>query len=141
MQQQAGALRAEEDGRGGAVADARRQTRGRPLGRRVVAVLPPSRLALPEERRWLAEAAGARAKGYAMGAQVWIAVSQGTASEESATREAEEFGQKVRARFGPTASARHGVVAHDFALTVAQLTGLKPRLAVVEHDWLALAAA
>lgn len=92
----------------------------------VVAVLPPSRLALPEERRWLAEAAGARAKGYAMGAQVWIAVSQGTASEESATREAEGFGQKVRARFGPTASARHGVVAHDFALTVAQLTGLKP---------------
>jgi hypothetical protein len=32
----------------------------------------------------------------------------------------------VRARFGVTASARHRLVPHDFALSVAQLTGLRP---------------
>lgn len=92
----------------------------------VAAVLPPSRLAIAEERGWLNEALKGRARGYVMGAQVWIALAQGTASEESARAEAEALARQVRERFGPTASARGGVVAHDFALTVAQLTGLKP---------------
>lgn len=92
----------------------------------VASVLPPSRLAAPEERRWLAESAGSRVKGYALGAQLWIALSQQAAAEEDARREAEAFAERVRGRFGLTASARHRLVPHDFALSVAQLTGLKP---------------
>lgn len=92
----------------------------------VAAVLPPTRLALAEERRWLSEQLGARGRGFSLGAQVWIALQTAAVTDAEARRDAEELSRAVMDHFGPTAVASWSVVEPDFALTASQLTGAKP---------------
>ncbi|MEZ4389974.1 MAG: protein kinase [Polyangiales bacterium] len=98
-------------------------TRGRYL---VAAVLPPTRLGLAEERRWLASQLGDRARGYTLGAQVWVALQGAATSEDEARHTAESLCAAVMERFGPTSVASWAVVESDFALTAPQLIGAKP---------------
>lgn len=98
-------------------------TRGRFL---VAAVLPPTRLALAEERRWLSDQLGDRARGFSLGAQVWIALQSAPGTEVDARRDATELSRAVMDHFGPTAIASWSVVEPDFALTASQLSGAKP---------------
>ena len=92
----------------------------------VAAVLPPTRLGIPDERRWLASQLSSGARGFTLGAQVWVAL-QGTAvSEEEARSQAEALSSAVMERFGPTAVASWAVVDAGFALSAPQLIGAKP---------------
>ena len=92
----------------------------------IAAVLPPTRLALAEERRWLSEQLGERARAFSLGAQVWIALQSAPVTEVDARRDAEALCRAVMDHFGPTAVASWAVVEPDFALTASQLTGMKP---------------
>jgi len=102
---------------------AARANRGRYL---VAAVLPPTRLGLADERRWLASLLSAGARGFILGAQVWIALQDVPVPEGDARAAAESLCGRVMERFGSTAVASWAVVDTDFALTAPQLIGAKP---------------
>jgi serine/threonine protein kinase len=97
--------------------------RGRYL---VAAVLPPTRLGLADERRWLSSQLPVGARGFTLGAQVWVALQGAAVSEDDARAAAEGLCQRVMERFGPTAVASWVVVDPEFALTAPQLIGAKP---------------
>ncbi len=66
------------------------------------------------------------ARGFTLGAQVWVALQGAAVSEDEARAAAEALCEKVMERFGPTAVASWAVVDPDFALTAPQLIGAKP---------------
>ena len=88
--------------------------------------LPPSRLAKPEERRFLATLTTGSAKGYTMGAQFWFALKTAPAPAEEVLEAAEALSRAVTERYGSTARSAYRMVDPAFALTAAALSGAVP---------------
>jgi hypothetical protein len=85
-----------------------------PIRRLMVAKLPASRLAKPEERKWLATLVG-RARAFTMAGQYWFVVL----TEEQIAGVAAEIGK----RYGTSSRLVVREVAADFALTPAMMIG------------------
>lgn len=92
----------------------------------VVAVIPPSRLASPTERAWLTERVREFGRGFALGAQLWIALQQSVVPDAQARRDGEALRTDLAQRFGPTARTAMTLVDAAFTLTAAQLSGVRP---------------
>ena len=88
--------------------------------------LPPSRLAKPDERRFLAALTAGAAKGYTMGAQFWFALKSAPAAPAEAMEAAEALGRAVTERYGATARSAYRMVDPGFTLTAAALSGAVP---------------
>lgn len=88
--------------------------------------LPPSRLAKPEERRFLAGLTAGSARGYTMGAQFWFALKTAPAAPQEAMEAAEALSRAVTERYGATARSAYRVVDPAFVLTAAALSGAVP---------------
>jgi serine/threonine protein kinase len=85
-----------------------------PMRRLMVAKLPASRLAKPDERKWLATIVG-RARAFTMAGQYWFVLL----TEEQVAGVATEIGK----RYGTASKLIVREVAADFALTPAMLIG------------------
>jgi serine/threonine-protein kinase len=88
--------------------------------------LPPSRLAKPEERRFLTGLTMGSAKGYTMGAQFWFALKTAPAPPDEAMEAAESLSRALTERYGSTARSGYRMVEPTFALTAAALSGAVP---------------
>lgn len=91
----------------------------------VVAQLPPSRLKLAEERRWLGTQVGPGGRSLTLGAQHWLALLA-FAGEEERKEALSGLRARVRARFGPTARLVSADAGPDLQLTAAHLSGASP---------------
>ncbi len=101
----------------------------------LAARLPPSRLADPAERRWLAELVADSGRGYSLGAQFWLTLVAGPtpkATHEKATH----IAKSVKKRFGRLAKITSRRTLGDFQLSPSCLTGAEP-LPQVLQDMLA----
>jgi serine/threonine protein kinase len=85
----------------------------------LVAAIPPSRLALPAERRFLASALGDRGRGYSIGA-VWFAIVHADLEFAETIRET------IRSRYGSTTKIEVSVAPVNFQVSAGQLAGAKP---------------
>jgi len=88
--------------------------------------LPPSRLAKPEERRFLTTLTQGSAKGYTMGAQFWFALKTAPAAPDEVLEAAEALSRALTERYGSTARSAYRMVDPGFALTAAALSGAVP---------------
>lgn len=88
--------------------------------------LPPSRLARPDERTFLAKLTMGSAKGYMLGAQFWFALKTAPAAPAEAMEAAEALGSAVQSRYGATARFAYRMVDAGFTLTAAALSGAVP---------------
>ncbi len=90
----------------------------------IAARIPPSRLVRPDDRRWLAGLLG-RGRSYALGADLWIAISSPSARVD-AEAAAGKVEYEISTRYGELASIAWTVVDDTFAVTPASLTGAAP---------------
>jgi eukaryotic-like serine/threonine-protein kinase len=88
----------------------------------IVAALPPSRLAQPNERRFLAELTQPYGKAYSLGSGTWFAVVVGPDAEIRAQR----LRDGLAARYGSLVRALVAPAPSDFKLSASQLSGAKP---------------
>ena len=85
----------------------------------MVASLPSSRLALPDERRHLAALVGSHGRGYTVGAGIWFAVVGGDQAEHAANGVRDALAK----RYGGLMRAVVETAPEDFRLTTSQLAG------------------
>jgi serine/threonine protein kinase len=99
-------------------------TRGpAPLARVVLAArLPPSSLANPQDRRWLAGLLPTTARSFAFGRRHWIAILAAPDPQEANAR-AEAIRQALLGRLGETAASAWSPVDPQFAISAAMLSG------------------
>jgi serine/threonine-protein kinase len=95
----------------------------------VGARVPPSRLALKDERRWLSDLAGAAGRGFVLGAQHWFAVQATAPGAQKACADA--ITRALRERYGAATPVAWEAVGPDFKLSAAALTGAEPLPAVL----------
>ncbi|RMH20940.1 MAG: serine/threonine protein kinase, partial [Acidobacteria bacterium] len=91
----------------------------------VAARLPPSRLADPGERRWLADLARQAGRGFSFGSQYWFAV-QTAGSDGQAANRAGAMVSQLAQRYGATARLTWRLAGPDFGLSAATLSGGAP---------------
>lgn len=92
----------------------------------VVARLPPSRLALAEERRWLSGFMGSLGRGFSLGAGIWFGIQSTPAPASEAQVAADGLIMRLAERYGGTAKLACRLVDGQFTLSPAQLTGAQP---------------
>lgn len=92
----------------------------------LAARLPPSRLANPDERRWLLGLLGQHGRGFVLGGQFWFAVQKSAAPVATSGQFARTLLQTLRERYGQHVVTRARFVEAEFALTPAQLAGAEP---------------
>lgn len=92
----------------------------------VVARLPPSRLAHPEERRWLGGVVSPLGRAYTLGAQFWFALQSVPCVPADAARSGKAVVAEIHARYGAAARADCRLVDGSFTLTPAQISGASP---------------
>lgn len=95
----------------------------------IAARLPPSQLALAEQRRWLSDLAGGAGRGWVLGAQHWFAVQATTPGGQRTVADA--IARALRERFGPATPVAWDSVGPDFRLSAAALGGAEPLPAVL----------
>ncbi len=81
--------------------------------------LPPSRLAMADERKWLSGQLPAGARGFVFGGQFWFAVL--TAGTDAAA-----IIRALTDRYGSSATAAFTPVDEGFALTASAMSGASP---------------
>ncbi|MFZ5480184.1 MAG: serine/threonine-protein kinase [Myxococcota bacterium] len=91
----------------------------------LVARLPPSRLARPEERQWLATLGEDGSRAYALGAHLWVLTARSEGADAVRAR-AEQVRAALVGRFGPTVEIAWSPLPQDALLTPAALTGAAP---------------
>lgn len=91
----------------------------------VAARIPPSLLARPETRQWLAAAIGDAGRGFTFGAQTWFALVRAPEAE-AAERHATEIVRRFDQQFGSTGKAAWAPVGAGFRLSPASVTGARP---------------
>lgn len=96
--------------------------RGLATGWVFVASLPASRLALAEERRYLASLVGEHGRGYSMGRIIWFAVFEGPEPE----RHVAAIRAAMAQRYGGLMRALASEIPADFRLSTKQLAGAAP---------------
>ena len=92
----------------------------------VVVKLPPSKLAVSEERRWLASILGHHGRSFTFGSQFWFALQNVASPANDAGVAARGIIQKLGERYPNQASHRVRFMPAEFALNAAQLTGAQP---------------
>lgn len=92
----------------------------------VVAKLPPSKLALPEERRWLASILGHHGRSFTFGSQFWFALQVVPSPANDAGVAARAILQKLAERYPNQATQKVRFMPAEFSLNAAQLTGAQP---------------
>ena len=92
----------------------------------VVARLPPSRLALAEERRWLSGFMGSLGRGFSLGAGIWFGIQSTPSLASDAQAAADGLIMRLAERYGGTARLACRLVDGSFTLSPAQLTGAQP---------------
>ena len=92
----------------------------------VVARLPPSRLALADERRWLSGFMGSLGRGFSLGAGIWFGIQSTPTPSSDAQAAADGLVMRLAERYGGTARLACRLVDGSFTLSPAQLTGSQP---------------
>jgi serine/threonine-protein kinase len=92
----------------------------------VVARLPPSRLALADERRWLSGFMGSLGRGFSLGAGIWFGIQSTPTPASDAQAAADGLVMRLAERYGGTARLACRLVDGSFTLSPAQLTGSQP---------------
>ena len=92
----------------------------------VVARLPPSRLALADERRWLSGFMGSLGRGFSLGAGIWFGIQSTPTPASDAQAAADGLVMRLAERYGGTVRLACRLVDGSFTLSPAQLTGSQP---------------
>ena len=92
----------------------------------VVARLPPSRLALADERRWLSGFMGSLGRGFSLGAGIWFGIQSTPTPSSDAQAAADGLVMRLAERYGGTVRLACRLVDGSFTLSPAQLTGSQP---------------
>jgi serine/threonine-protein kinase len=92
----------------------------------VVARLPPSRLASPDDRRWLISIAGTGARPFTLGAQLWFCVQTTPSSPADAEARATALAAHLEQRYGGLARVEWSVTDETFTLSAQALSGASP---------------
>jgi serine/threonine-protein kinase len=92
----------------------------------VVARLPPSRLALADERRWLSGFMGSLGRGFSLGAGIWFGIQSTPTPASDAQAAADSLVVRLAERYGGTVRLACRLVDGSFTLSPAQLTGSQP---------------
>ena len=92
----------------------------------VVARLPPSRLALADERRWLSGFMGSLGRGFSLGAGIWFGIQSTPTPAADAQASADGLVVRLAERYGGTVRLACRLVDGSFTLSPAQLTGSQP---------------
>jgi len=92
----------------------------------VVARLPPSRLALADERRWLSGFMGSLGRGFSLGAGIWFGIQSTPTPAADAQAAADGLVMRLSERYGGTVRLACRLVDGSFTLSPAQLTGSQP---------------
>ena len=92
----------------------------------VVVKLPPSKLAMPEERRWLASLLGHHGRSFTFGAQFWFALQVVPSPANDAGVAVRGIIQKLAERYPNQATHKVRFMTPEFSLNAAQLTGAQP---------------
>lgn len=103
----------------------------------LVARLPPSRLASPPERAWLAGLAGTDARAFVVGAGLWVALQARGSGLDDADDAAARLAEALKGRYGGAVRLEWTTVDGGFAISAAALVGgrvLPPELvALIER--------
>ena len=92
----------------------------------VVARLPPSRLALADERRWLSGFMGSLGRGFSLGAGIWFGIQSTPTPAADAQAGADGLVVRLAERYGGSVRLACRLVDGSFTLSPAQLTGSQP---------------
>lgn len=89
----------------------------------LVARLPPSRLAHPEDRAWLAGLGGSDARTFRVGAGLWVALQSRGATLDDADGAAVRLAAALKGRYGAAVRLEWTTVGTGFAISAAALVG------------------
>ena len=92
----------------------------------VVVKLPPSKLAMPEERRWLASVLGHHGRSFTFGSQFWFALQVVPSPANDAGVAVRGIIQNLAQRYPNQVTHKVRFMAPEFSLNPAQLTGAQP---------------
>jgi serine/threonine-protein kinase len=106
------------------VADAVPVGSARPARFLIAARLPPSRLVISAERRWLSEQVQAYGRGFVLGAQHWFALLQVPGRERD--ERAAVLEAALKTRYGDAAAVATRAVDDELVLSAAALSGAEP---------------
>jgi len=92
----------------------------------VLAKLPPSRLADPDERAWLANLTIDSGRSYTLGAQLWMTLQLEPTDRTTAESAAQEILMALDGRYGTTTRVEWTMVDQTFSFTASSLSGATP---------------